>query len=145
MCIYASNMVCCILLAGLPFCMKTLCWNAHTPPKSNVSFLWDTFNSLIQKYTQLQMLLTCHRHVLMSARCCKILKLTCSQWHRVIFYSESHVCGVLWSQIVSEHGLAHKKNSFKEYIFLTFKQYHISRVFICKVNIVQKKYIQLFF
>ncbi len=39
------------------------------------------------------------------------------------FYSESRVCGMLWSQIVSDRGLADKKIS-SEKIFLTSKRYH---------------------
>ncbi len=56
----------------------------------------------------------------------------------ILFNSESCVCGMSWSQIVSERGIADKKYIFGENIFLTHKRYHISRVFICKVIIVRE-------
>ncbi len=40
---------------------------------------------------------------------------------RVIFYSESRVLGMSWSQIMSKRGLADKKTYLGENIFLTIK------------------------
>ncbi len=54
------------------------------------------------------------------------------------FYSESRVCGMLWSQIVTERELADEKYICEENIFLMHKRHYISRVFICKVKIVRK-------
>ncbi len=61
------------------------------------------------------------------------------------FHSESCVCGMLWSPIVSDCGLADKKIYLRRKYFLTHKRYQISRVFICQVKIVRKKYIELIF
>ncbi len=55
------------------------------------------------------------------------------------FHSESRVCGMLWSPIVSDRGLADKKIYLGKEYFLTHKRYQISRVFICYVKIVRKK------
>ncbi len=55
------------------------------------------------------------------------------------FYSESRVCDISWSQIVSEHGLADKKIYLRrKYFFLHLKDI-LYIVFNCKLKIVQKK------
>ncbi len=47
------------------------------------------------------------------------------------FYSESRVCGMSWSQIVSDRGLADKNIYIWRKYFLMHKRYQISTVFIC--------------